>query len=78
VLVITKATIPANGSGETRLLAGRLLVELHLLVGSFVLLLCFLLGLQHVLSCSGDSFACCATQHDAPPQHAVHRDPLCR
>jgi hypothetical protein len=49
VLVITKASIPANGSGETRLLAGQLLVELHLLLGSFVLLLGFLLGLQHVL-----------------------------
>jgi hypothetical protein len=47
--VNTKASIPANGSGATRLLAGELFVELHLLLGSLVLLLGLLLGLNHVL-----------------------------
>jgi hypothetical protein len=45
VLVNGKASIPADGSGETGLLAGQLFVELHLVLSSLVLLL----GLDHVL-----------------------------
>ncbi|MDT5302698.1 MAG: hypothetical protein QOG79_5940 [Mycobacterium sp.] len=47
--MITKASIPADGSGATRLLAGELSVELRLLLGSLVLLLGRLLGLDHAL-----------------------------
>ena len=45
----TKASIPADAGDATRLLTGQLLVELHLLLSGLVLLLGFLLGLEHVL-----------------------------